>query len=333
MSKHPQGKTKLPLVPVIFLAIFILVNIALGTFSFMIFEDKNNPYGSYLIKHSILPEEKISKNRVVLLGNSVMHYSQVSKRLLGLRNKSLNPQSPEFFEVGNFGIVGSAIGDLLYSYLHIREYQPDMVVIQVISSSFTKGQGLFRTDLRRAHWMPSNLTHALSAPVRSVVPKEDWVDSIFYSLFPLYRFFPISRLYVKHHFANLTGLKIFEYFPWTANLEDEWQLNKRFGDKKGTQEKEWFHPSSMAVLSKLLDLAKSDGVQVYLIVTPHRVRQDFILSELEKTLKSHPEVRWDNFSTQYASEEFTDNIHPNAQGSQKIAESIFKNIQTALSSP
>lgn len=160
------------------LVAFLGLSFCMNLYFFDVFEGKYLPHGSYLMIHSRMPP-KIKERRVLLMGNSVFQFSPVVREMRLLRNKE---KGNTFYEIGNFGYVGSSIMDHLFTYLHIRQFEPDMLLIHLSPGTFDSI--LLRTDLKNAIFLPTFNNLLNFKQIRNEYTRDEAAENLLYSYFP-----------------------------------------------------------------------------------------------------------------------------------------------------
>lgn len=289
----------------------------------VISEKEHIPYGSYGVPFSTMPAKV--KPRVILLGNSVLQYTDVVSYIVDIKEKT-----GADFEIGNFGVTGASIADYIITYNYIKQFQPDLIVVHLAPITFGYNEPLYRNESMKLIWQPK--MRALWQPeFLSTYSKEELAQSVLYSYFPIIQRWHILRTNLKGHINAFTynnfKFNVMNFYPYDLNLGKEWHRTA-------------YRPPNVEQYAQTEDLMrffvaqlKKDNQKTLFVVqeTNDDDSQMPIFEKIPTMLGDDSLFRFYNFRGYYREDEYDDSIHPNKTvGAPKQAMRLFKIIVLAL---
>ena len=314
---------------------FLLLNIFTGFNKIEVNGNKFSRYGSY----GILNTEFISKEgelpKVFFLGNSV-YYSTAVLKELGKIEKKGNTK----FQIGNFGMPGASIYDYLFTYRHIAQFQPDLLVVQLNPVTFGYTWPKFRNDGNKGIFQLNQISHFRKSFIRELFDKDLLAESFFVSYFPLFRntklFSWELNSFLKKKTKQFTKLKLWSFFPNKLNLNGEWVRGQDLKDVREKEQKdvEFVHSteykSAEIAFHYLLEELKADSQEVIFIIQPSSYIPLPIMEKLNRKIQPYSNASIIDHSLFYTKALYVDDIHPNAKGAKKDAMRHYQLIKKAL---
>ncbi len=307
------------------LFISIVVAVALVSMFFSrkkteIIGDARIPYGSYGLGFTTMPKEKKAP-RVIFLGNSVLQSTQT----IPLLNK-FKHHSKFDFEIGNFAITGATIADYIVTYNYVKKFKPDLLVIHLHPITFGCTPPLYRNESMHLLFLPE-MRAIWNSFVFSTYTKDELVESLVYSYFPLYRRLPMAKQVIKEKVNNLleksNAIPLMDFFPYTLNLGKEWiKLNPA-----GSRFHAFEFPKVRELLKSFVDQLEKDNQKAIFIMQESKDQTTPICHEIHKFVNNDKLFRYYNFRGHFKQEDFKDSIHPNkTTGSTKVAARLLMAI-------
>ncbi len=273
------------------------------------------------------PEQSSRENggqripRVILLGNSVLQYTEVDPALRRKRDSA-----GLRFELGNFAQTGSSIADLLFAYQHVKRFKPDLLVVQVCSLTFGYDWPLFRTDNYKNGALPGYVDLLRLGPISAELDRNDYVEIGTYSYLPVYRYLTPLRGAVKNMLSDQVdskiGLPLMDFFPTSLNLAQVWNDRTRL-DRKISVPREY--PGAEKLLKAFLARLEADGQRTLIISQESTFTPLPVMSALPK-LTDRERISFLDFSHFHKQALFLDPIHPTPEGSEEVAERLLEGI-------
>lgn len=314
---------------------FLLMNVFTGFYTSKVNGNKFSRYGSYGILNTEFVSVDKEIPKVFFIGNSVYYSTPVLKEL-----SKLEKGGKEKFQIGNFGMPGASIFDYLFTYRHISQYKPDLLVMQLNPVTFGYTWPEFRNDGNKGIFQFNQISHLKEPFIRDLFDKDLLAESFFVSYFPLFRNTKLLSWELNNFLVKttkpFTKLKLWSFFPNRLNLNGEWVRGQDLKEvrKKEQEDIEFVnsteYKSSEKAFQYLLEELKADQQEVIFIIQPSSYIPLPIMKKLKQKVQAYANASIIDHSSFYDKALYVDNIHPNLKGAKKDARRHYKLIKQAI---
>ena len=282
------------------------------------------PFGSYGLAFSKMPPKH--KKRVIFIGNSVFYGTAVVPIV-----EAMAKDAGLDVEMGNFAITGSSIADYIITYNYIRQFDPDLIVIQTAPITFGYDWPLFRTDAKYLIFLPQ-MKRLWKKAFLTYYSHDEIVKSLVYRIFPVLRYTGVYKATLKDDInallVRMGGIKLMDFFPFTTNEGLAWMKARNIlavSDHKPVQ-----YPQAVELLRLLARQIDEDGTDTVIIEQESGYQKLPISRTQGELLKGYRHIDYFDFSSFYKSKNYVDVIHPDKKEAVAVAGRIFKVIQERL---
>ena len=314
--------------------LFVIVNIFVFKDTTEIFGMKQSRYGSCGILKTDF--KSVSNDpKVFFVGNSVYYSTPVLKEL-----DQLNKKGNVHFQIGNFGYPGSSIYDYLFTYRHVRQFNPDILVVQLNPVTFGYTWPKFRNDSYRGIFQPHQASLLKESFVRDLFDKDLVAESLLASYFPFFRDVRLISWeainFLKAQTKEYTAINIWSFFPARLNLAGEWGHGKdlRSVREKERQDEQFIrstqYESAEEALRFLLTELEANNQKAIFINQATSFINVPIIDKLNAIFSDYPSIILADHSDFFSKKYYSDDIHPNVQGAKKEAKRHYDLIQQVI---
>lgn len=318
----------------IFLA-FTLVNVFLYCNTIKVNGDTHALYGSYGVLKTEFQTVNEKLPKVFFIGNSVYYGTSLLPEL------NLLQASQSFqFEIGNFGFTGASIYDYQFTYNHVKQFKPDLLVVQLAPISFGSGGPHFRNDSRKGLFKSSQIEMTKKEYIRTLFDKDDISEALCYSFLPVVM---ESKLLssdmnnkLRLYFRKYTSLKLWSFFPNKLNIAGEWATNrnKKFKTRDVPEriklEESQYETAKEAFINFKEQLIR-DNQKTLFLIQPNDYYRLPIMDEIKDLVKGNDLFTFDDHRKFYNKMHYSDKIHPNKKGAIIAARKHYFFIKSILS--
>lgn len=318
----------------------ILVNIKAAFIQIPISGDWNARHGSYGVTATVFHDNGTDYPKVFFMGNSVYYGTEVIPQINEIQS-SENVQ----FQTGNFGFTGASIFDYIYSYAHIRQFKPDLLVVQFNPTSFGYAGPYYRNDGHSDTFRKDKLSYLGQGFIRETFSKDDMTAAICHSYLPVAR---SSKIYktafhnrMKRIFKNTSSLKLWKFFPNRLNGVGEWAASNRQKSNADNANNHLFIPesgpaneqeylSAEIALQYFIEQLNDDGQKAIFILQPSSFNRLPIMDNMEGITSESKNITFQDNHHLYDSDLYIDKIHPNKEGAVAAAQRHLELIENSL---
>lgn len=321
---------------------FLLVNIKSALVSKPIYATKNGGHGSYGVTATQFVPNNSNDPKVFFMGNSVYYGTDIIPELYNIQATESTT-----FQIGNFGFTGASIYDYIQNYNHIKQFDPNLIVVQFNPTSFGYAGPFYRNDGYKNVLNFDNLRLYKEAFIRQTVSKDDLAEMTAFSILPIVSRSKIYRTYCNQCLKSLsrkfTSLRLWTFFPNKLNAVGEWANNKRkvatIKSKDKTDQDQVFDPSSgpknereylaaEEALMYFITQLTADNQRAIFILQPSGFPKLPIMDKMESLLADHDLIQFVDNHDYFVKKLYTDKIHPNIDGAKLAAQRHFQLINS-----
>jgi len=306
---------------------------------------KNAGYGSYGVNSTKFVDDESDYAKVFFMGNSVYYGTEVIPEI-----NSLQDVRPKKFQLGNFGFTGASLYDYIHNYQHIRQFKPDLIVVQFNPTSFGYAGPYYRNDGYKAMLKPNRIKLTKEAFVRETLNKDDMTEQLCHSYLPLVRVSKLDRsifnMKLRIFCKKFTNLRIWTFFPNKLNAVGEWAANRtkvaddgidtsdkaidsHFDPESGPVNKQEYKSAEEA-LAYFTNQLKADNQKAIFILQPSGFPKLPIMLKMATIFEDDSLIQFADHHDFYVADHYVDQIHPNLEGAKLAAQRHYRLITKVL---
>jgi|GEM_PF-3419084 len=318
------------------LAAFVVLNIYAGVKRIPL--EGGNPLGAGaygLAVADYIPAA--GKKDVIFLGNSV-HAGYQIVQLIQKRFDEANLP----VQFGNFSHGGASVADYITHYRHVKQFEPDLLVLAFNPSSMGQDWPYFRNDSHKNILHPRYISLLKEKAVRDLISKEMYVESSFYSYVPICRWVEVAGLSIKRHLgiwtrdSKLTKMRIWNFFAIKPSLA--FDMLTRRGKGKKTNEvipdmgerKDKEYVNAKELLEVLIRDLKKDKQKTLFLIQPNSMPAGPTMKAMGDIVRGTDHFFFVDDSKFWDKTKYYDDVHPNAKGAEEDTYRQFKLINRLL---
>lgn len=317
------------------LAFFVFVNTCLYFNKYEVNGDKHALFGSYGMMSKVF-KSKDDTEQVFFIGNSVYYGTSLLPEL----NKLQESQAFKF-QIGNFGFTGASLYDYLFTYNHVKQFKPDLLVVQLAPISFGYGGPHFRNDGKKGIFKMNQIKLIKNNFVRDLYDRNDLAEALTCSIFPLaFQAKLLSsklNIFLQKKTRRYTPLKLWSFFPVKLNISGEWAASPENREEKAEESrksadfpKDSQYSTAKQAFIYFRDQLIADNQKTLFILQPNDYYNLPIMGEIEELVKDSELFFFDDQRKFYIKKHYNDKIHPNKMGSILAARKHYKMIKLIL---
>ena len=313
------------------LSFFIAANIAYYKYVIPIYGSLNAGYGSYGAPNvEFTPEKDSEMKKVFFLGNSAYYGTEVIPEL----NELIEAKSFQF-QTANFGFTGASIFDYIYTYTHIKQYNPDLLVVQFFTGTFVNHGPKYRNDSFKSMFKSSGISLLKNDFIRRSFKKEDLTYAISCQLFPLAFNARLLRKncnnYIKDYCKENDLLPYNLFFPNRINGVGEWAQNqKKQKEERIDNNSDETEPDALLALKLFMEMLEKDSQEALFIIQPNDFDDSEVLDSLEFLVKKIELIHFRDNRQHFFKAGYKDKIHANNKGAKEAADRTYGYIKELL---
>lgn len=314
---------------------FILLNVYLSFDKIKVNGNTHALYGSYGVLNTEFHSVEDSLPKVFFLGNSVYYGTSLLPEL-----NELQEQQSFNFQIGNFGFTGASLFDYLFTYNHVKQYQPDLLVVQLNPTSFGYGGPHFRNDGKKGIFKSNQIQLLNEKMIRRLYDKDDLAEALCYSFFPLVQQSKILacdfNLFLKKKIRKYTTQRLWTFFPNKLNIVGEWTSNNKSNKSKPEEDisanfpEDSQYSTSKEAFLYFRDQLIADNQRTLFILQPSDFYNLSLMEEVEELISDNKLFTFDDQRRFFLKQHYVDKIHPNKKGAKVAARKHYKIIKSIL---
>lgn len=319
--------------PLIFLVFFIVLNVAVSFKKLHLHDAWPLGYGAYglvLANYENHPEEE----DVIFLGNSV-HAGYQIVELIQKRFDDANLP----VQFANFSHGGASVADYITHYRHIRQFNPDLLVIAFNPSSLGQAWPYFRNDSYKAILHPNYISLLKEKSIRKLFNKGMYAESFWYSYFPIFRWVQVASIQATRSLgiyfrdAKVTKLRIWSFFQIRASLAFDMLMRREEGKKANEvvpllNENEYENAEEL--LEVLIAELAADNQKTLWLIQPNSMPAGPVINNIQNMLENVPNFYFVDDSKFWDKTKYNDDVHPNKLGADEDTLRQFHLIKKLL---
>lgn len=319
---------------------FLMANIRSCYTSLPISGNSNAGFGSYGIISTKLERQDVSKPSVLFMGNSVYYGTEVIPKI----NELMLNDSP-LFETGNFGFTGASVFDYIFNYEHLKQYNPDLVVVQFNPTSFGYAGPYYRNDGNNSLFKIGRISLLKEKFIRRTFSKDDLTKALCHSFMPVFASIKIEkskfRNQIKTLTKSITNLRLWTFFPNRINAVGEWAATNKPNQIKSDETDELFiassgernkreYKSAREAFLFFVNQLKRDNQKALFIIQPSGFDRLPLMEEMASLIEEESLISFVDYHHFFDKKIYIDKIHPNSDGADLAAKRHYKLIKTIL---
>lgn len=319
--------------PLLFSLFFIILNIYAGYKKIELHDGWPLGYGAYGLVLADYPVDEENKH-VIFLGNSVHAGYQIVE---GIQKRFTKAKLPVKF--GNFSHGGASVADYITHYRHVRQFKPDLLVLAFNPSSLGQDWPYFRNDSHKALLHPKYISLLREKAFRELYSREMFVESFWYSYFPIFRWVEVFGLKQKRKIGifirdyNLSSLRLMNFFAIRPSLAFATKLRRDAGKKTNEVVPELGdneYTNAEDLINVLIREIEKDQQKVLFLIQPNSMPKGPAIQKIGELVKNKPGFYFADHSMFWEKTKYGDDVHPNAKGADEDTFRQFELINKIL---
>ena len=230
-------------------------------------------------------------------------------------------------QFANFSHGGASVADYITHYRHVKQFEPDLLVMAFNPSSLGQDWPYFRNDSHKNILNPKYISLLKHKPFRALFTKEMYVASFWYSYFPICRWVEVLGISVRRKLgiwtrdSKLTAMRIWNFFAIKPSLAFD-MLSRRGAGKKTNEvvpdtdndRADDEYGNAKELMQVLIDELKKDKQKALFLIQPNSMTPGPTMKGLGEQVSGVDHFYFTDDGGYWAKEKYYDDVHPNKEG-------------------